>query len=118
MKLTKNEIDNIKKLLKQFYSDTGPERVGFIGDKNQIIEVQNVSAEPNNGFLVSPEDTIKCIDRGAWATWHTHPSQDSNLSGEDHRMFLNWPYMTHFIVGADGVKAFSYNESKKAIVNV
>lgn len=116
MKLTKNDIETLKKVLKQFYAPDGPERVGFIGKKNSIIEVKNVSQKPEDGFLVAPEDTIKCIEKGAWASWHTHPGQDSNLSGEDHKMFMNWPYMTHFIIGSDKVKAYYYDSTKKAIL--
>lgn len=118
MKLTKNNIDSIKKALKDFYAPEGVERVGFIGNRNTIIEVKNISPKPTEGFLVDPTDTIKAINLGAWASWHTHPNQDSNLSGEDHKNFRNWPYMVHFIVGNNGVKAYHYDSTKKAILEL
>lgn len=118
MKLTKDEIHSVKKALKDFYAPDGPERVGFIGQQNNIMEVPNSSKTPMEGFIVDPKDTIAALDKGAWATWHTHPNQDANLSGEDHRMFVSLPYMTHFIIGSDGVKAYYYDQEKKAVLTV
>ena len=35
------------------------ERVGFVFKSGQIIEVTNVCAEPEKGFMVSAEDLLK-----------------------------------------------------------
>ena len=118
MKQELSNIDSIKKILNSFYYHEGIERVGFIVEDNRIVEVRNVSEKPTEGFLVDPKDTIRCIERGAWATWHTHPNQDSNLSGEDNRMFTNWSDLVHFIIGSNGVKAYYYNNEKKAILEL
>jgi len=80
------------------------ERIGFVvGD--QIIEVENVCHDPINGFEVSGEDLVKYGDQ-AYATWHTHPGQSSNLTFGDHTSFLNYPHLTHYIVGTDGVTGY------------
>ena len=109
----------IKKLLKNYYVENGPERVGFIIPQNEIIEVKNTSEKPYDGFIVAAEDIIHYTEeRGAIATWHTHPNQDANLSGEDNKIFLNWPDLIHFIIGNDGVRAYKYDEELKYIVEV
>lgn len=109
----------IKKLLTNFYSNEGPERVGFIIPRNEIVEVENISENPLDGFLVDAEDIIHYTEtKGAIATWHTHPNQSANLSGEDNRIFFNWPELTHFIIGNDGVRAFKYDEKLKDILEI
>lgn len=113
-----NDIENLKKALKQFYNDEGPERVGFVTLNKEIIEVTNTSDKPNEGFLVNPQDTINATKKGAWATWHTHPGQGANLSGEDYANFLRWPEFTHFIIGNDKIKGYYYNAEKKALLEV
>lgn len=118
MTLDNKQIDNIKKMLRAFYSDEGSERVGFLFP-TELREVKNIAHDPNNGFMVSAEDILlNTEEEGCYATWHTHPNQDANLSGEDYLMFKNWPELYHFIVGKDDTKAFMYNEEKDAIVEV
>ena len=114
-----SQISTIKKVLTTFYHFEGIERVGFVTELNEVIEVQNVSDKPTEGFMVSAEDIIECTEnKKSWATWHTHPNQSSNLSGEDYRMFKAWPNMVHFISGNDGVKAFKYDSKIDAILEV
>ena len=109
----------VKKILKGFYHPEGAERIGFITGDNIVIEVNNISSDPTGGSMVSAIDIIKATEeQAAWATWHTHPDQDSNLSGEDYRMFKVWKYLTHFIVGNDGVKAFKWDEKLQDIIEV
>lgn len=91
--------------LSQFYAPSGPERVGFILDNDEIVEVDNVSVTPEDGFEVSAEDLVRFEGRTV-ATWHTHPNETSNLSLDDYLGFLNWPDLRHYIIGNDGVKAF------------
>ncbi len=91
--------------LSQFYAPSGPERVGFILDSGEIVEVENVSVTSEEGFEVSAENLIR-FEAGAVATWHTHPGESSNLSLDDYLGFLNWPDLRHYIVGSDGTKAF------------
>jgi len=89
--------------LKEKLTD-GPERVGFILESGEIVEVQNICHEAENGFEVSGTDLVK--HQHAVATWHTHPSQDSNLSVNDYYGFRNWPEQTHIIIGTDGVSSY------------
>lgn len=113
-----SDIPSLKKVLKQFYAPEGSERVGFINSK-QIVEVKNTAENPLQGFFVGPEDIIKHTEElDAWATWHTHPNQDSNLSGEDYKMFMQWPDFIHFIIGSDGVKCYKYDSLKKAVLAI
>jgi proteasome lid subunit RPN8/RPN11 len=39
-------------------------------------------------------------------TWHTHPGKEAALSQDDYLGFANWPELTHYIVGTDGVRAY------------
>lgn len=92
-------------VLREFYSDTGPERVGLILNDGQVIELANTSPTPDEASLIDPMDLIFYEDT-AVATWHTHPRQVSNLSVDDFFAFKNWPQLKHYIVGADGVRCF------------
>ena len=84
----------------------GPhERVGFVLEGDEVVEVENIHADPENGFRVRGEDIAKYA-MGAKATWHTHPGQSGNLSMEDYYTFLNWPELRHFIIGTDGVAEY------------
>lgn len=109
----------IKKLLKTYYDEHGPERVGFIVPRNEIVEVKNTSEKPYEGFLVDAQEIIHYTEeRNAIATWHTHPNQDANLSGEDNKIFWNWPDLIHFIIGNDGVRAYKFDEELQDIIEV
>lgn len=112
-------ISNLKSVLKNLYSDKGNERVGFIRGENRIIEVPNISAAPMEGFRISAADIINHVENfQCWATWHTHPNEDSNLSGEDYVSFTAWPDLHHFVIGNDGVKCYKWDEDKKALLQV
>lgn len=94
----------MKTQLLQFLTP-GNERVGFILTDGEVVEVQNICPEPDQGFEVRGEDLVLYEDRIA-ATWHTHPGQDSNLSVNDHQGFIENPGFVHFIVGEDGVSEY------------
>lgn len=99
----------IDKLL-SFYTPTGPERVGFVLRSGEVVEVKNTAKDTDNAFAVSAEDLIAYEDEMV-ATFHTHPSCTSNLSGEDYVAFRNWPSVKHFIIGSDGVACYSVTSS-------
>lgn len=102
--------------LKSKYSETGPERVGFIVN-GEVIEVQNTSGKPDEGFLIADAAVLYYTEEViAEATWHTHPNQSSNLSGKDYPMFRDWPEMDHYIVGNDGVRCYRYDKAKGAVL--
>jgi proteasome lid subunit RPN8/RPN11 len=100
-----------KDSLLSYLDNDGPERVGFILQDGQIIEVANVCHDPVNGFEVSGEELIKYEDV-AVASWHTHPNTDSNLSFGDYTSFLNYPKLAHYIVGTDGVACYTVENGK------
>ena len=103
-------------LTQQFYREQGPEFVGFIiGSK--IIQVPNISPEPDTSFMVSVKDIISYADEADYF-FHTHPNQDSNLSHEDFIGIKNWPSLTHCIIGNDGVSCYKYNEEREEVTKV
>lgn len=93
------------------------ERVGFILANGELVEVENVCSEPEQGFEVSGADLVK-YEHDAIATWHTHPGKDSNLSVNDYRGFKNWPKLTHYIVGIDGVSGYAIDNGALIKVSV
>jgi len=101
--------------LEDLYED-GPERVGFIID-DCIIEVDNICADPEQGFMIKTEDILQYADI-ATATWHTHPNVNSNISDEDYVTVKNWPKLVHYIIGNDGVSCYKYDQDLKAVVKV
>lgn len=86
------------------YSDTGPERVGFIV-KGKVVEVDNQHPDPENFFEVSLEDLEQYLDK-ATAIWHTQPNRTSQLSYEDYVGFLNFPEKLHIVIGMDGHRVY------------
>lgn len=113
------KLNNIKDFLIRLYNPTGPERVGFLKDENKIVEVPNVANLPNEGFRVEGQVIVDHTEKyGCWGTWHTHPGEDANLSGEDYRSFKFWPDLYHFIIGNDGVRCFKWDDEKQAILEV
>lgn len=102
-------MDNLKVVmlkLQERYADTGAERVGFILKDYTIVEVLNTSNDPENSFSVSGQDIMKYACHEAIGSWHTHPNQASNLSGEDYGNFMKWKDLFHLIIGNDGTKCF------------
>lgn len=102
-------------ILKTFYSDEGHERVGIILRDGSILELQNVAPDPEESFSVSTEDLIK-FEGFSVATWHTHPNAEAQLSGRDYEGFRAWPDLLHFIVGKDGIRCYSYDMTRRAII--
>lgn len=111
-----DKIKLARKIISRFYSEEGPERVGFLLE-NRVLEVPNYCPTPDAGFIISPEDVVNHGER-AWATWHTHPGHPSNLSGDDFNMFREWEDHYHFIVGSDGVRCYKMDTSKGALMEI
>lgn len=55
---------------------------------------------------MSFEDLDRLDEADTLATFHTHPGQSANLSYEDYESFMGYPYLTHYIIGADGIKSY------------
>ena len=90
--------------------------MGFILKTGEIVEVENVCHDKENGFEVSGEDLMKYEDT-AVATWHTHPGEDytSNLTVADMTTYLSYPQLAHYIVGRDGVTCYVVQGGKVVI---
>jgi proteasome lid subunit RPN8/RPN11 len=84
------------------YFNTKEERIGLILKDDSVVELRNVSPQPDQFFDYSPEEFSKLIE-DAKATWHTHPSGQCNLSIEDRIFFLSWPKLLHYIVGGNDI---------------
>jgi proteasome lid subunit RPN8/RPN11 len=105
---------NLTFKLKKFLTGD-KERVGFVLKTGQIVEVPNVCAEPEKGFLVRAEDLLKYEGKIA-ATWHTHPQGTAVLSVGDYDSFKNWPEWRHYIIGTDGVTEYYVDEDGELMI--
>lgn len=81
------------------------ERCGLILEGGAAIQLPNIHSNPERGFML---DGRAMIEQGSKliGTWHTHPGATSRLSQEDDHGFRQWPKLTHWIVGSDGVRAY------------
>jgi proteasome lid subunit RPN8/RPN11 len=103
-------IDIKSKLKAHLKPDDKHERCGFVTKRGRVVEVSNVAANPENAFKIDPSETIKWLDRGIVATWHTHPHGSANLSGEDYSCFLTWDDLQHYVVGQDHVALYTVED--------
>lgn len=112
-------MKEIKEILSRLYNHEGEEKCGFVLRDGQVIETKNICTDPNNGFVISPEH-VKEYYSVAYAVWHTHPggAKYTNLSVEDYRNCRDWPDLVHFIISKDLVKAFQWDEDKKAVLEI
>lgn len=81
----------------------GPERCGIITITGDIIELKNISPNPDSEFAMESgplEDTHTC------ATWHTHPTSGPNLSVADYRAFVAYPVLAHYVVSPSEIWCF------------
>lgn len=77
-----------------------PERCGVITKNGKVVELVNIHENPIDGFSFSAQDSLDWLASGdAISTWHTHPGGDPNLSEQDYAGFLQWPDLTHWVVG-------------------
>lgn len=91
--------------LTEFYSDEGPERIGFVFKDGSIAEVVNVYENPLEGASIAPEDLLEWLPHSS-GLWHTHPGKPSNLTVQDMRSFKAFPDHAHYIVGQDGIAKY------------
>lgn len=96
------------------WSPEGPERGGFILSGGKLLELKNVSTEPEKGFVPDLLPAIAHVN-DAIGTWHTHPGSKAALSSEDATTFVQWPEFQHAIVGSDGVRW--YGVKNGAVIN-
>jgi proteasome lid subunit RPN8/RPN11 len=86
------------------------ERVGIIRRDFSLVEFENIHEKPEDHFRIKGADVLQLEDEDTYATWHTHPDDDSNLSAEDYRCFLDWPQLAHFVIGTDGITRYGIVE--------
>lgn len=96
-------IDVRSKLLKKLRPTDTVEKCGTIQSSGRVLTSKNAAVDPERSFEIPATDMIADDVAG---TWHTHPGDSANLSHLDYAGFLNWPTLTHYIVGTDGVKAY------------
>ena len=81
------------------------EKCGFILKDGTVINLENKHPHPNLGFLIPDSDIDQYKDDIA-AIWHSHPSNDVNLSVEDYAAFLRYPDYDHHIYGLNHMAAY------------
>lgn len=99
----------IRKLLEHYPGSD--ERCGFILTDGAVVEAENICLEPSIGFAVSDADLDRYID-DAVGTWHTHPNGTNILGVDDYAMMRGMPDLIHFIIGAEGVAAYSVDRDQ------
>lgn len=102
----------MSELLLHKYLESGPERLGFILEDGEIVEVFNNHEDSEKGARYLSKDLFNFAynpktENKAVATWHTHPNGSNNLSGEDYEAFKGHPQLTHYIVGKNGVAKYT-----------
>lgn len=100
--------------LRQYYSDDGPERAGFILNDNMIVECKNHCLNPNDGFEISGNDLIQ-YETSMIATWHTHPGGNADLSPADFIAFRNWPMLKHYVIGKDCTRCYEVRSGGRVV---
>lgn len=89
-------VTKLAPLLKE--GDT-EERCGFVTKRGRIVHVPNIADDPKAAFRIDPAATLSWLEKGAVATWHTHPYTTANLSGEDYECFCVWDNLVHYVIG-------------------
>ncbi len=93
------------------------EQCGIVLKDGSVIPSKNLHEKPETGFRVDPVLLVKHADRLA-ATWHSHPDGPANLSQADYLCFLQWPNLTHYIFGVDGVRVFLVDDGLVVEVSI
>ena len=74
------------------------EKCGFILEDGTVVECENTSPNPERGFQIDQAEIDKYNNISVF--WHSHPSDDLNLSLEDYFNFLKYPEQRHRIYGS------------------
>lgn len=99
----------MKNLFDYYEAEATEERCGLILKGDIIKEFPNIHPEPTKGFEIDPQEIMDHLDEMI-GTWHTHPQQTSVFSGEDHICFTQWPSLTHYVIGSDGIRVYKITE--------
>lgn len=93
------------KLKRKLKAADTEERCGLILKGGKVIDVPNLHADPTQGFRIDGAVMLEHEEKLV-GTWHTHPKTPALLSQEDYTGFLNWPDLTHYIIGQDTIRAY------------
>lgn len=74
------------------------EKCGFILEDGTVVECRNIAESPEREFQIDQAE-IDQYDNIA-VFWHSHPSDDLNLSLSDYINFLKYPEHRHRIYGS------------------
>lgn len=99
----------VSKLKRKLKAGDTEERCGLILEGGKIITAPNIHPEPTNGFMIDPS-ALLLNEQKMIGTWHTHPNGQSVLSAADHQGFRQWPNLTHYVIGEDGVRAYEVED--------
>ena len=73
------------------------ELCGYIAADGSIVNLENFSTRPEQEVAINLEE----VPDDALGLWHSHPSNDINLSVEDYINFLQFPEYIHRIYSKD-----------------
>lgn len=78
------------------------EAVGLLTAQGEVINLRNLSSDPESNFAISKEDVLSAIrkheidDVAGLTLWHSHPSGGVGPSRVDMQQRL--PYFEHLVV--------------------
>lgn len=100
-------------LAELFDPEVEEELCGLIDADGGIVQVPNIHPEPTRGFRLDPMTMLDLMSTNEIVgTWHTHPQGDAALSQEDYAGFLQWPALTHYVIGIGGeVRAYQVEDN-------
>ena len=81
------------------------ERCGLVLKKGETVELPNVHEDPTHNFEIDSADAEPFLSDLA-GLWHTHCSDDYNLSVMDYEAFLEHPTLTHLVISRVGVASY------------
>lgn len=73
------------------------EQCGFILKNQEVVFIGNLSRNPEVSFEISEKDIEKIGLENIECFWHSHPSNNLNLSLDDYAAFLKYPDHKHRI---------------------
>jgi proteasome lid subunit RPN8/RPN11 len=79
---------------------------GLVTLDDLVVSLPNRSLDPTNSFVMSSEDILAYGDN-IKALWHTHPSNDPNLSIADYKSFIQYPNYLHIVVVQNGYVVYA-----------
>lgn len=108
-------MHSLRERLRGFLDGLPRERVGLVLNTGELVELPNISAEPENSFLVPAASILPYLE-AAVATFHTHPTGTVDPSPMDMHGFALWPDLKHWIVAPAGERCYGVTETGALVV--